>query len=186
MKNKHQTVWREISTPPSTLSTEHWRWLSDQGSLTKRFQDVFSNKITFHLISEGCAELASEERQALGLSNDTHSLCWVRHIEWHFCGELWVAARTVLPYASSHPLLRKIGAASIGNSLFRAGTYQRGPIEIAELSLQDDFCRYFPVAHLLPQTKLWARRRLFYQKKEKLLVSEVFFPNFFQYNLPNA
>src|SRR3990167_1216726 len=181
MKERPQAIWREmIPEPPATLSVVHWQWLCDADSLTKRLQHLLADRIQFCLVSEGIAELAQDECEILGFALP-HPECWVRHIEWRFCGELWITARTVLPLQSSNPLLRTIGGVPIGKYLFQPGTYQRGPIEIAELQPRDDFCRFLKIPlSLLPAT-LWGRRSLFCLANEKLLVSEVFFPAFFQY-----
>lgn len=173
--------WQEMGgAPPHEMSIQHWQWLRYAGSLTEQLQHHFGDQIKFCFIAEGWDEIRDDEREILDvLDKDEH---WVRRIEWRYHDTLWIAARTIIPKKWLHPPLQQMGNASIGHYLFRTGGYQRGAIQIAKL-LPDEALRHsldLPLTSI--ETCGWKRRSLFSMGADKLLVSEMFFPTFFQHN----
>jgi chorismate lyase len=178
---KHErTAWSDISQiNPAGIPSVHWEWLQFTGSLTQRLHHCLLNQIEFRLRNVGWSHVTEDERQVLNLSAGKH---WVREIEWRYQSCRWIVARTVIPRTSSSRQFQQlftIGDASIGTVLFRSDDFTHDPIQVAECSPEHVYHQIANTDRCLDHQSLWARRRIFYCKNDKLLVTELFLPTFF-------
>lgn len=182
MTDAPETFWNCLeSIEAASLSLSQQQWLSNKESLTVRLRAMFGDKIDFYLKKEQIDTLYPGESRILQLSTTTQQ--WVREIEWHVSNQIVIVARVVIPLGSQHPLMNKIytlGAASIGDILFEPGGFVREEMSFAKLDSSSPYAQLVQQRHCaLTEEPLWARRSLFCCEKERLLVNEVFLPQFF-------
>lgn len=169
--------WR-CARSRAVLPSDLRLWLTDEGSLTARIRarcDDFSVRV----LRQGAGAVLRDECEVLGLRPGRRSLA--REVLLMAGGTPVVFARTVLPQI--HPrgawqLLRGIGSRPLGAALFSDPGIERCPLATASLDWRD--ARY----HRAVETgavagrpaRLWARRSVFRQNGQPLLVTEVFLP----------
>jgi chorismate--pyruvate lyase len=152
-------------------------WLFDQGSLTKRVIQACNNTFRVEVISQGWARPMLNEAIRLGMANTETAL--IREV-YLFCGDTpWVYARTVIPrrtLTGEQRFLAHLGNKPLGAVLFADPNMQRDEVEVARITHKQ---RMFNVATQSLEQKpqsIWGRRSVFYLKKKRLLVNEVFLP----------
>ncbi|SRR3989339_2008403 len=157
---------------------EQTQWLQNPESLSKRLREYTKNQIEFVLHEASWARINSDEQNKLAVNS---SRFWVREISWQYHGKCWVWARTVIPESSLESLSRNLMQnpnLSIGDILFSGDKWQRGEIELFDVD-QDHFyaaeLKNFSLEMIWP---LKARSSVFVCENKKILVTEVFFPEF--------
>lgn len=113
-----------------------------------------------------------EERTVLGLPEPQVGL--IREVLLHGRGKPWVYARSVVPLAvlrGRHGFLRRLGSKPLGALLFRDTAIRRGTIEVARRLPP-------PLPGVPPAEPLWVRRSLFHLGQQRVLVAEMFLPDF--------
>lgn len=179
-KNKTATWLAADALQDVSLSPRHWSWVVNTDSLTKRLRHRFGAKIEFHLQKAQIDQVYPEERNLLTLKDKASH--WVREIEWRTQDNLLVAARVVIPTGSTNPLMRKlygIGSVSIGEVLFQPGAFARESMLFAKIVPGHPYFALANAKEELSAGFLWARTSVFVCKQDRLLVSEIFLPNFF-------
>jgi chorismate--pyruvate lyase len=183
-----QVAWQNINmTLPDAgeIPPSRWSWVRDPGSLTQRLRTWAPHQIQFHVLTSNLGEVTTEERLALHLTDENPH--WVREIEWRYQNELWIVARTIIPHtlqthSDLYLALLNAQTSSIGSILLSSGGFLRGPIELAKLPPSHFY--YSIVKGKIPQLNakyLWTRRSIFSRGEERILVSEIFLPAFFNY-----
>ncbi len=158
-------LWRSYRRVPASVLPRSWhKWVLDKGSLTKRLLQVANGSFEVRLVTNGRALPLLHERQALALGDRQQAL--VREVELCCFGEVWVQARSIIPFATlsgEERQLRYLGNKPLGAYLFQAATMRRERIEIAAFG--DNAEQVF-----------YGRRSCFRLHDKPLLVSEVFMP----------
>lgn len=178
-----------MSTPINTALTWHSQpqseplvndWLFNQDSLTQRLIQLSQNSFSVLPLNEGWQRLRADECAALGCPEQ--SIGWVREVFLRGKQQPWVYARSVASQASLQESdfdLACLGTRSLGELLFSDQAFERGVIEICQLTP-----KILPDT-LLPFTSdastLWARRSCFSKEPLKILVAEAFLPAFWQH-----
>jgi len=172
------------NTPPSWHSQPQQDplvndWLFNQDSLTLRLSLLSQNNFSVLPVNEGWQTLRPDECMALNCPEQ--SLGWVREVFLRGNQQPWVYARSVASQAdlqNSGFDLANLGTRSLGELLFSDLAFQRGAIEICQLTPT-----ILPAA-LLPFTTdastLWTRRSCFSKEPLHILVAEAFLPAFWQ------
>ena len=154
--------YRNMAAAASPL----WRnWLLDNGSLTRRLQNLQAGTFSVHLCGHGYAQASPMECLDLGLRSG--SAVWYREVELNVGDQKLVQARTVVPLHSGlarlSPLSR-LGNRSLGSYLFRQPGLQRQTVRIHRChSCVDSDASW-----------RWARRSIFTLNGQRLQVTEVF------------
>ena len=164
------------------LPPSHRQWLCNSDSLTKRLYSEFSNKVSFQLRRAAWDSISEEERLALKLTRCQHH--WVREIDWHYRGQTWITARVIIPEGNKGQQTQQLleaGNASIGDILFGEKQFKRNTMEIAKLPVSHPYYQLAQNQEKLMADYFWGRRSVFCRGKEKLLVSEIFLPAFFDF-----
>lgn len=152
-------------------------WLFDQGSLTRRLQQLSSRDFRVEIVAQGYGRALPGESRALGV--DPASLCIVRRVYLRGCGERWVYARTVIPVASlagSARRLASLGSRPLGAALFADPSMERGPVEAARVSEGSRLHAEIFAGLREAAGPVWGRRSVFRLGGRPLLVSEFFLP----------
>lgn len=173
--NNTALIWHSQPQPDPQVND----WLFNQDSLTQRLIQLSHNNFSVLPVNEGWQRLRADECVALGCPE--HSLGWVREVFLRGNQQPWVYARSVASQTALQESgfdLASLGTRSLGELLFSDQAFQRGAIEICQLTpkiLSDA---------LLPFTTdtstLWARRSCFSKEPLKILVAEAFLPAFWR------
>lgn len=160
--------WQPASSHPAPPDARLLDWLSEPGSLTRRLQSLGSFRV--QVLNETCTPARADEAAALGI--EPQSLVWAREVLLHSNDQPCIFARSVIApeQRDSQALqLGQLGNRSLGDRLFNTPGMQRGVIEISRWPPEwlPDRWRY---------TACWARRSLFSSTDVRLLVCEVFLP----------
>ncbi|MGH1373094.1 MAG: chorismate--pyruvate lyase family protein [Cellvibrionaceae bacterium] len=165
--------------PASALTLKHHspllKWLQDPGSLTTALQRHSGGDFSVRVLDQYWGRADFSEAQALGI--DYRAEVLVREVVLSGRGQAWVWARSILPRQSLTGRLRKLRKLSnqpLGGWLFKQPNLQRDPLEISGFK---------PCDPRLPDEidtdrALWGRRSVFYVDQKRILVAEVFLPEF--------
>ena len=101
--------------------------------------------------------------------------CWIREVVI-IARQPVIFARSVFPrqLVEHFPKLMSLGSQSLGKTIFADNTFQRGLIEVAQISAGQSLWEQVPPS-LRPE-KCWARRSMFHSSVSPFLLSEVFLP----------
>lgn len=181
MNNDASSNWHAFDGQrPVSLSLLEWQWLSYPGSLTEKFHQSPSQRAEFCLLREGWDTIRISEARLLGLADDSLSH-WVRYSEWRCLDAVWMAARTVIPRTCTRSDLFLLASRPIGKVLFSSPNCRRCLLHYAHLLPTDPDYLAISSHRSLPQTTQVARRSAFTWGEDSVLVSEVFFPDFFEW-----
>ncbi|MFD2231641.1 chorismate--pyruvate lyase family protein [Alkalimarinus sediminis] len=166
--------WHAFRRVPSFYLPNEWRsWVLDRGSLTQRLIHASNGDFSVRVTRQQWLQPKRDEALLLGCPITTHAL--IREVELLCHGEVWVVARSVIPFTTlqgEERQLKVLGNRSLGSFLFKSRAMKRGPLQITQtspesLAMQTDNRTDEP---------LWGRRSLFFLHGKPLLVSELFLP----------
>lgn len=160
-----------------TTSKPIQKWLIFPASLTAKLKEQCP-ELQVVVISEKFEAPLLNEAQALGMQRDDQA--WVRCVLLK-CGQKnWVYARTIIPNLTpENPWhdLQNLGTKPLGEVLFELPSIQRSDFEVSTNKL--DYWPYL-MEHLENQNLAnkpgFARRSIFKQQNNPLLLTEVFLP----------
>ncbi len=156
------------------------QWLNTEGSLTAQLRSL-DPSLEVHILSEQLERPLANESQSLNMK--PNELAWVRCVLLKGGGENWIYARTVIPHFSdTNPwaFLQTMGNKPLGEVLFQDKNIQRTPFTFSRQALT---IWPYLTNHLSVNihTKIgYARRSVFQQQQNSLLLTEVFLPCFFK------
>ena len=152
------------------------RDLERPGSLSSRMQQWCVGSLPVTVLRQGVSLPTRDEARLLGLG--LREQVWVREVHLGPYHEPWVKGRTVVPLRDMHGLvrgLRNLGNRPLGSVLFsnHAGrlsghNWRRSPFLLGQMVDSG-------LPGLLP-----ARRSVFYHRDSRLLVTEGFYPAYWQ------
>ena len=145
------------------LSDEEKSWLTDSSSLSLRLRQFTKNKIIFQVLHDHW-DNADEAAYQL-LSIDHKMKTWIRRIEWCYENQLWIHATVVIPETSLTDQTRElmhVGNGAIGDILFQDPTLTRSHFTFQK------------------NENIFSRDIIFHYKQHPLLITEIFFPEFFR------
>lgn len=158
---------RQASTPLP------WRrWLLDPGSLTELLVSASGGDFRVEVLAQSLHRPTREEQTVLGLPGGQVAL--IREVLLFGRGKPWVHARSVVPLAvlrGRHGFLRRLGNKPLGALLFGDAAIRRGAIEVAKRLPP-------PLPGLARPGPLWVRRSQFHLGSQRVLVAEMFLPDF--------
>lgn len=187
--------WLYCVLRESTLSISIWKklfqetdipavwlpWLANADSMTRALEEASGVPCQIVIQNEGWQLPWQDELAMLPLLNtqplvgrgDTE--CWVREVVI-IARQPVMFARSVFPrvLVEQFPKLMTLGSQPLGKTIFADNTFQRGPIEVAEISSGHALWQQTPLS-LRPE-ECWARRSLFHSIVSPFLLSEVFLP----------
>ncbi|UZE95681.1 chorismate--pyruvate lyase family protein [Alkalimarinus alittae] len=167
--------WHTFRRVPSFYLPHEWRnWVLDRGSLTQRLIHASHGNFSVRVIRQQWLKPNYDEARLLNCPASSKAL--IREVELLCHGNVWVIARSIIPYntlSGKERQLKSLGNRSLGSFLFKSKAMVRGPLQItqtspAALSMQTDGAINEP---------LWGRRSIFYLHGKPLLVSELFLPS---------
>lgn len=172
-------MWEDFSVAQcNALTSSQKAWLGNSGSLTQRFKSQYPNDTDFRLLFEGKGDPYCEELKLLDLTGECQQ--WIREIAWYFQEHCWVVARVVVPWQQGFEDVIAMGNRSIGNLLFH-DNFIAESIQVQQIPTTHPYHVFARrVVNLAIDSKLWARRRIFSRDNKRLLVSEIFLPDFFR------
>lgn len=160
-------VWSSLSRAHSkNIPAFIFPWLTEQGSLTAKIQTL--GKLTVDVISDTWGQTTQRERKKLNLK--AREAARIREVILNVDGQAIIYARSIIPARSLKGhwrYLPKLGNNPLGGFLYKHKGLTRGEIEVAQLPAN-------LFSHINEPT--WARRSVFYQYGQGILVNEVFFP----------
>jgi chorismate--pyruvate lyase len=151
--------------------------LTYRGLLTAHLQAFFGKPYTLRLVEQRRGVPDSTEASALDCPAQE---MFVREIELVINNRPMVFAQTLVPDATmqANPWLATLGGNALGEKLSTVESLTRGAFECASLRPGEVLWqRSLRNAQTLPRT-LWARRSWFSVAGLRLLVTEVFLPEF--------
>lgn len=166
----YQLKWQKRQGLQKQLSKIEADWLFDKGSLTQRLTLLSNNHFSLEVLSEKETSLREDEYLYLNIASSRKEQ--VREVVLKGHNEPWVYARSVIiPNDKTSDTLIDIGQKPLGAILFTSNHFQRSELEVAS----------YPI-HLMPSLyrydNLWARRSCFTSDQQKILVQEIFLPQF--------
>lgn len=169
-------VWKKLSQETDIPAT--WlSWLANAGSMTRALEEASKMPCQIIVQKEGWQEPWEDESQCLlsdvGVSGG--SPFWIREVVI-VTRQPVIFARSVFPrqLVEQFPGLMELGTQPLGKTIFADNTFQRGPIEVAEISMGQLLWEQIP-SSLRPEI-CWARRSMFHSSVSSFLLSEVFLP----------
>lgn len=139
------------------------------GSLSSRLQIWCDGALPVTVISQGPARPSLDEARILNLH--PRQRVWVREVRLGPAGQPWVKGRTVAPLPDMRGTLqhlKHLGKKPLGSILFQGRHWHRSPFLLGTM-LADSRAGDLP-----------ARRSLFYHNGSRLLVTEGFYPAYWQ------
>lgn len=158
------------------IPNQYRKLLSYRDSLTQHLRKITGDKIVHRLTFANWSHADKRESNILNI-NPTDQV-WVREIEWLYNNQLWISARVVIPQPTlmnNGSVFTELGNGSLGDILFTDPNLKRDAFEFCQL----------PLIHSDDQEKYWARRSVFHFYGKPLLVTEIFLPDFFNYEQCN-
>jgi len=152
-------------------------WLTYRGLLTAQLQEHFGKPYALRVVEQRRG--VPDASEAAALDCDPQEML-IREIELLIDNEPMVFAQTWVPDATmrANPWLGTLGGNALGEKLTRVDSIERGEFECASLRPGEVLWkRSLRNASTLPST-LWARRSWFSLGGLRLLVTEVFLPEF--------
>ncbi len=151
--------------------------LKNANSLTQWLTEVTKGEIAFNLLHQAWQNVDSFESEALSLS--AAEPAWCREISFSYRAKNWVLARTIIPKATFHFMQQDKYdfVRPLGTYLFDNNQWQREKINLFQINAEHvslNWVKKFSTA-LLP---LDARYSIFSHADKKLLITEVFLPEF--------
>lgn len=151
-------------------------WLTLPGSLTRALKRLSDGEFRVDLLEQRWTHPQPSESHALGIPR--RHLCLIREVVLYGCDQPWIFARSVLPARTLEgPLhrLRRLDDRPLGEILFADPRIRRGVLEAA-LLIPDEH----GLSHLsrLTDRSVWGRRSVFSLHQRRLLVTEIFLPDF--------
>lgn len=162
--------WQKCQRLQSQLSKIETDWLFNEGSLTQRLTLLSNDHFSLEVLSEKETSLREDEYVYLNIASSQKER--VREVVLKGYNEPWVYARSVIiPNDKTSDTLIDIGQKPLGVILFTSNHLQRSELEVTS----------YPI-HLMPSLyrydHLWARRSCFTSDQQKILVQEIFLPQF--------
>lgn len=147
-------------------------WLANADSMTHALEEASGMPCQIVVQKEGWQVPWEDEVEALSFDEE----CWIREVVI-IARQPAIFARSVFPrqLIEHFPKLMTLGSQSLGKIIFADNTFERSPIEVAEISLGQALWEQVP-SSLRPET-CWARRSLFHSAVYPFLLSEVFLPH---------
>ena len=143
------------------------------GSLSSRLQSWSPGRLEVTVVKQGHCLPTRDEAKALGMGS--REGVWMREVRLGPRLAPWVTARTVSPLKEMHgpsQFLRNLGTRPLGSILFSGRVsgraWRRSPFQIGLLEITN------------AATDLPARRSVFFQRGARLLVTEGFYPRYWQ------
>jgi chorismate lyase len=140
--------------------------LQNPSLLTHYLKKLTDNKIEFVLKYNHWGEATLHELEQLGCEKH-QKRCWIREITWSYQGQVWITGRTVIPVTSlfgEGKVLSELGSRPLGCMFSSHPHFKREKMKISAAAENAQI-----------------RQSLFILYNKPLLVSEVFFENFFSY-----
>ncbi len=166
--------WHRFRRVPSFYLPDIWRdWVLDRGSLTQRLVRASDGHFSVRVIRQQWQEPNPDE--ALLLGSPVKSRALIREVELLCHGQVWVIARSVIPYTTltgAERQLTALGNRSLGTFLFKSRAMKRGPLQITKIAPEHLSMQAGQTMH----NALWGRRSVFFLHDKPLLVSELFLP----------
>jgi chorismate--pyruvate lyase len=194
--NRLRSVWNRVDSG-GTLRAKGglhrappaWQdWLGDTGSLTKKIELAFNQRLEVIVLADELQNVLSEES---GLFKKPLQRCRVREVLLCIQGVPVVVARSVIPTSSSsghNRRILKLGNKPLGAVLF-ANTYglrSKTVRDIAQLNRRQALWRACQKRYPNLPPQLWARRTIYFLNGHPLLVSELFLPGLLLNSPPTA
>lgn len=173
----------QITTPDlrETNPGAPWPWLLEEGSLTRRLQELCADGFNLRLLGE--AEIKLAEREASLLDAAAGAPARAREV-YLACGESpYIYAFSLLPYTTLRGggrYLNGLGSRPLGDALFSDPSLERGQIEITRLQPGTAFHSRVLQGCPASNEPIWGRRSVFRTGGSTLLVCEFFLPALLQ------
>ena len=147
-------------------------WLANADSMTRALEEASGVQCQIAVQQEGWQLPWIDECEMLSLDEE----CWIREVVI-ITRQPVMFARSVFPreLVECFPNLMTLGSQPLGKTIFADNTFQRGLIEVAEISTGQFLWEQVP-SSLRPDA-CWARRSLFHSYVSPFLLSEVFLSN---------
>lgn len=169
------TTWK---TSPALVPDDLYPWLTDRGSMTARLIQHFP---AFSVSVLGCGLQRVHEDEAASIQLSLQHLAYTREV-------LLCSQHQPLVYAHSvtHPRWLKThfshlcrqGNTPLGAILFANKRIRRSPLAIVKIGHRHRLYRKIQAVYSFSEPYLWARRSCFTDGLAKLMVTEVFLPDF--------
>ena len=156
-------------------------FLLDPGSTTRRMQREYASQTKVQLLKQNWSYPYYQEAEQLQIP--LRQYAFIRETYLSCQGKTWMYAKAVFPQyfftGKNQRLLKELDLRPLGKLLFRDPTMQRSEFEIA--LLKTHHLEYqWATRNILKPTQLWARRSMIQLQTKPLLLTEVFFPEFFK------
>jgi chorismate--pyruvate lyase len=174
--------WCLASCIPRHIIPQQLRdFLLDPGSTTRRMQQEYAAQTKVKWLKQNWCVPHYKEAQHLYIPVQQQAL--IRETYLSCQGKTWMYARAVFPQklftGKTRHLLQQLDSRPLGKLLFSDPTMQRSEFELA--LLQPWQLEYqWASQHYTVYEALWARRSIFRLQQKPLLLTEVFFPEFFK------
>lgn len=153
--------------------------LREQGPLTPCIARAFGAPVEVEVLRQALVQASAHERRLLGLSRPRRAL--LREVTLRCDGLPRVFARSILPvtiFRGAARQLRRVGSRPLGDRLFRLTGMRRQSLTLREVRRGAPLHDAARRVSRRPCAVLWARESVFGQRQRRLLVTEVFLPDF--------
>lgn len=174
---KSRWLLREQCFSQKCLTNIPYFW--DSHSTTARARTIDPKGFQVNLISAAFKKALPDEYQCLSL--DPASAVWVREVELDLLSTPVMFARLIVPYSAITDVFHRIpylGNQPLGRYLFRLCGITRKPFETKRLKKGDRLYENITQSQENKPSELWARRSIFTYQEERLLLTEIFLPEY--------
>lgn len=172
-----RTAWTTLPHP--ALTTIQKQWLMRAGALTAGLRSFGALKL--RVLAEYPSGLPLDE--ASGLLRPHRSPIWVREVAMSIDDVDCVVARSVTPLIASHGIwqgVRRLQSRPLADILYNDRSIIRSAFEVCQITRLTPIYKICVKVTTEPNSRLLARRSVFWRQNTPLLVAECFLPAFWK------
>lgn len=162
-----------------SFSPNHIPYFWNTHSTSHRANSIDAKGFKVTLITNAYQKAYLEDYQRLEM--DACQTIWIREVKLELLSAPVMYARLIAPYASIEKSFRRIpylDTQPLGRYLFQIPNIIRQPYEVKLLKKEHPLYKKINCLINIDATDLWARRSIFLHNESKLLLTEVFLPQY--------
>lgn len=168
--------WLNLAQAEALLTADHFKDLSDNGSLTARIRNACECNFQVQLIEHKVVYPHRQEGQLLNLSKADKTIS--RQVFLNCNGQAKIYAQTLIGLTPENKQLTdkitQLGAQSLGSLLFRDPLATRVQMHLATVDADHAFFSNVSLPEQCQHNAIWVRRSLYHYEGCELIVYEAF------------
>lgn len=161
-----------------------WPYLLEQQSLTQRIRQSYPN-LYVQRLSQYYGNVSQQDAAVLQLTPRQRIM--IREVYLRTNDNIGTYGHSIIPCSAlkqnALPWLKTLGEQSLGDVLNRQSQWQRKNLQVSLLTAENIEYQQATQHYATTATHLWARQSQLIIQNHAILITEVFFPEFFDENV---